>query len=71
MANSRANLTKSLRLSPADREAAAAVLQDCVDQLAILGGIMPSHNKPSAVDSVSNITHTHTHHLMIGVPGDG
>ncbi len=44
--------SKSLRLSPADREAAVAVLQDCVDQLAILGGIMPSHNKPSAVDTV-------------------
>lgn len=41
-------------LSPAEREAVAAVLEDCVDQLSVLGGIMPNYaEKPSAVDAVS------------------
>lgn len=40
------------RLAPADRQVVAAVLTDCIDQLAILGGIMPSYSKPSAVDAV-------------------
>lgn len=41
------------RLSPAEREAVTAVLEDSVDQLAVLGGIMPNYaEKPSAVDAV-------------------
>ena len=48
------------RLSPAEREAVAVVLEDCVDQLAVLGGIIPNYaEKPSAVDAVS-IHYKHT-----------
>jgi len=38
-----------------ERELVCVVLEDCVDQLAVLGGIMPSSyaEKPSAVDNVS------------------
>ncbi len=52
MATLTPKMAASLRLAPADRQAVAAVLTDCVDQLAILGGIMPSYSKPSAVDAV-------------------
>ena len=38
-----------------EREALCAVLEDCVDQLAVLGGIVPNYaEKPSAVDDVSD-----------------
>lgn len=41
-------------LSLVEREAACAVLEDCVDQLAVLGAIMPNYaEKPSAADRVS------------------
>ena len=37
-----------------EREALCAVMEDCVDQLAVLGGIVPNYaEKPSAVDVVS------------------
>ena len=37
-----------------EREALCAVFEDCVDQLAVIGGIVPNYaEKPSAVDSVS------------------
>ena len=40
-------------LSFSDRESMVAVLEDSVDQLAILGGIMPDFNdKPSAAEEV-------------------
>lgn len=40
-------------LSFSDRESFVAVLEDSVDQLAILGGIMPNFNdKPSAAEEV-------------------
>ena len=40
-------------LSPVERELVCAVLEDCVDQLAVLGGIMPNYaEKPSAVEKV-------------------
>ena len=38
-----------------EREALCAVLEDAVDQLAVLGGIVPNYaEKPSAVDDVSD-----------------
>ena len=42
-------------LSPVEREAVCAVLEDCVDQLAVLGGVMPSSHAEKAytVDNVS------------------
>ena len=41
-------------LQPIEREVICAALEDCVDQLAVLGGIMPNYaDKPSAVDNVS------------------
>ena len=45
----------SAPLSPVDQEAVCAVLEDCVDQLAVLGGVMPSSHaeKASTVDNVS------------------
>ena len=54
-AHSTTKLHTPSQLSPAERETVAAVFQDCVDQLAVLGGIMPSNSKPSAVDAVSAI----------------
>lgn len=40
-------------LSTLERELVCAVLEDCVDQLAVLGGIAPNYvEKPSAVESV-------------------
>ena len=48
-------------LSPVERELVCVVLEDCVDQLAVLGGIMPSSyaEKPSAVDNVSRAVLAH------------
>lgn len=41
-------------LSPPERETAAAVLEDCVNQLSVIGGIMPKYTeKPSTLDPVS------------------
>ena len=41
-------------LGHVDRVLFGAVLEDCVDQLAVLGGIMPDFNeKPSAAEEVS------------------
>ena len=37
------------------RELVIAVLEDCVDQLAILGNIMPVADKPSAATDVSTL----------------
>ena len=43
-----------LPLSPVERELVGTVLEDCVDHLAVLGGIMPNYTeKASAVDNVS------------------
>ena len=40
-------------LSPVERELVCAVLEDCVDQLAVLAGIIPSQtDRPTAVESV-------------------
>ncbi len=40
-------------LNPVQRDIINTILQDCVDQLQILGGIMPNYDeKPSAVDAV-------------------
>ena len=40
-------------LSPVEREMVCAVLEDCVDQLAVLAGIIPSHtDRPTAVETV-------------------
>lgn len=42
-------------LDPVQRDIVCTILQDCVDQLAILGGIIPNYaEKPSAVDAVSH-----------------
>lgn len=67
--NKMATLTPKMaaRLAPADRQAVAAVLIDCVDQLAILGGIMPSCSKPSAVDAVSCCVYLATSSLASNV----
>lgn len=41
-------------LSPVRRDVVYSVFQDCVDQLGILGGIIPNYAaKPSALDKVS------------------
>ena len=41
-------------LSPVERELVCVVLEDCADQLAVLGGIVPNYaEKPSAVEAVS------------------
>ena len=41
-------------LNHVERAVFGAVLEDCVDQLAVLGGIMPDFNeKPSAAEEVS------------------
>ena len=37
------------------RELVISVLEDCVDQLAILGSIMPVADKPSAATDVSTL----------------
>lgn len=43
-----------LPLDPIQRDVVCTVLQDCVDQLDILGGIIPNYaDKPSALDAVS------------------
>ena len=50
-------MNKMLSLAPLDplqRDVMCTVLQDCVDQLSILGGIIPNYaDKPSALDAVS------------------
>ena len=40
-------------LDPVQRDVACTILQDCVDQLKILGGIIPNFDKPSALEAVS------------------
>ena len=48
-----ASSTMLQSLSTLERELVCAVLEDCVDQLAVLGGIAPNYvEKPSAVESV-------------------
>lgn len=43
-----------LPLDPVQRDVVCTILQDCVDQLIILGGIIPNYvEKPSALDAVS------------------
>ena len=41
-------------LDPVQRDVVCTILQDCVDQLSILGAIIPNYaDKPSALDAVS------------------
>lgn len=41
-------------LDPVQREVIGAILRDCVNQLTILGGVIPNYaDDPSAVDAVS------------------
>lgn len=43
-------------MDPLQRDVVCTVLQDCVDQLNILGGIIPNYaDKPSALDAVRAI----------------
>lgn len=52
MPGSRVQATATVApLEPIQRDVVCTILQDCVDQLEILGGIIPN-DKPSALDAV-------------------
>ncbi len=41
-------------LDPVQRDVVCTIFQDCIDQLGILGGIIPNYSaKPSSLDNVS------------------
>ena len=53
MTTTASSSTLQQSFSALERELVCAVLEDCVDQLAVLGGIAPNYvEKPSAVESV-------------------
>ena len=58
-------------LDPIQRDVVCTILQDCVDQLEILGGIIPNYaDKPSALDAVRR-RWLASPHFVFAVAGDG